>query len=90
MFTVLYRDNGKRAPRLGLAVSKKNCRQAVGRNRIKRIVRESFRLNQNRLPGIDIVVLSQPGTHKANNKELFSSLAAHWTACAGGRVRDPK
>lgn len=90
MFTVLYRDNGIRAPRLGLAVSKKNCRQAVGRNRIKRIVRESFRLNQNRLPGIDIVVLSQPGTHKANNNELFTSLAAHWKRCAGGRLRDPK
>jgi ribonuclease P protein component len=90
LFTVLYRDNGQRAPRLGLAISKKNCRLAVGRNRIKRIVRESFRLHQGQLPGIDIVVLNQAGTHKVNNKKLFDSLAGHWQRCAanGNRMRE--
>lgn len=81
MFTVLYRDNDSSAPRLGLAISKKNCRQAVGRNRLKRIVRESFRQHQGMLPGIDIVVLNQAGTHKTNNKALFASLAGHWQRC---------
>ena len=82
LFTVLYRHNDKRVPRLGLAISKKNCRLAVGRNRLKRIVRESFRQHQAALPGIDIVVLNQSGTHKSNNKRLLESLAGHWRQCA--------
>ena len=87
LFTVLYRDNSKRAPRLGLAISKKNCRLAVGRNRLKRIVRESFRQHQDVLPGIDIIVLNQAGTHKADNKQLFESLAGHWLRCqASGKT----
>ena len=90
LFTVLYTDNDERAPRLGLAISKKNCRLAVERNRLKRIVRESFRQHQATLPGIDIVVLNQAGTHKANNKQLFASLGRHWQRCgrAGSAARE--
>jgi len=82
MFTVLYRPNGTEAPRLGLAISKKNCRLATGRNRLKRIVRESFRHHRNELPGLDIVVLNQPAAARANNSALFGSLDAHWRRCA--------
>ena len=46
LFTVLCRCNNSDLARLGLAISKKHCRRAVGRNRIKRIVRESFRQHQ--------------------------------------------
>ena len=41
--------------RLGLIVAKKVLRRAVDRNRAKRAIRESFRLNQ-KLPPVDIVV----------------------------------
>ncbi|MGX9364938.1 ribonuclease P protein component [Desulfoplanes sp. PS50] len=48
-------DNGPW--RLGLAVSKK-VGNSVQRNRIKRVVREFFRLHQDRIPsGIDYVVI---------------------------------
>ena len=57
-FTVLYRPNGSRSPRLGLAIAKKHCKLATGRNRIKRIVRESFRQNKEQLHGMDIVVIN--------------------------------
>jgi len=82
-FTVLYRTNETGQGRLGLAVSKKNCRLAVGRNRLKRIIRESFRSHRNELKGIDIVVLNQPNTHTAENKTLFDSLEKHWRRCRG-------
>jgi len=82
MFTVLYRPNGTDEPRLGLAISKKNCRLATGRNRLKRIIRESFRHYQGQLPGLDIVVLSQPAASRANNRALFGSLETHWQRCA--------
>ena len=85
MFTVLSRKNGTDRARLGLAIAKKHCRRASGRNRLKRLVRESFRRHAAELEGLDIVVLGQPGTSRADNKAIFSSLARHWqrTRCAG-------
>ena len=72
--------------RLGLAISKKHCRQATDRNRIKRIVRESFRQHQAELAGLDIVVINQPAAKGAANRQLFDSLSTHWQRCqkAGG------
>ena len=43
--TILAAPNDLDYPRLGLAISKKHAKRAVDRNRIKRIVRESFRQN---------------------------------------------
>jgi ribonuclease P protein component len=55
-FLVLVRVNQQAYPRLGLAVSKRHVASAVLRNRIKRCVREQFRLHQASLAGLDIVV----------------------------------
>ena len=80
-FTVLYRTNENELARLGLAISKKNCRQAAARNRIKRIVRESFRQHQEQLAGLDVVVMNQPAAKTGSNGQLFDSLSAHWRRC---------
>ena len=92
-FTVLCRDNvsceenggcgtkGGAGARLGLAISKKHCRKAPARNRIKRIVRESFRHHQAELGNLDVVVINQPAAATATNQQLFDSLASHWTRC---------
>jgi len=80
-FTVLCRKNDLELARLGLAISKKNCKQATGRNRIKRVVRESFRQHQAGLHGLDIVVMNRPPAAGATNQDLFSSLDAHWQRC---------
>ncbi len=77
-FTVLCRPSGRTTPRLGLAVSKKNSRLAIDRNRIKRVIRESFRHNKGTLGGIDYVVLSRFGVNRVSNKTLFNSLERHW------------
>ena len=81
MFTVLYKENGGQPARLGLAISKKNCRLAVDRNRLKRVVRESFRHHRDDLDGFDVVVLNQPAAKLAGNKALFDSLEQHWQRC---------
>jgi ribonuclease P protein component len=77
----LCRSNGATDARLGLAVSKKHAKKAVERNRIKRVVRESFRENKSRLAGLDVVVINQSGTGQAANAGLFASLDAHWDRC---------
>jgi len=43
-------------PRLGLVVGKKLLKRAVDRNRLKRIIREQFRLRRSRLPAFDLIV----------------------------------
>ena len=42
--------------RLGVVVSKRGNAKAVRRNRIKRLIRERFRLNQPQLPGVDMAI----------------------------------
>jgi ribonuclease P protein component len=82
LFTVLYRRNDRNVPRLGLAISKKHCRPATQRNRIKRIIRESFRQHQAALAGLDIVVINQPAARTASNRQIFDSLEVHWRQCS--------
>lgn len=44
--------------RLGISVAKKRFRAASARNRLKRLIREAFRLNKDALPrGLDLVVI---------------------------------
>ena len=54
---ILYRTNTLLHARLGIIVAKQIMRLAVDRNRIRRIVRESFRRHQTTLSGVDIVVM---------------------------------
>lgn len=76
--TVLARRTEKGYPRLGLAISKKTIRNATDRNRIKRLVRESFRLQQHALGSLDIVVMARGGARQADRKTLRLSLEKHW------------
>jgi len=64
--------------RLGLAIAKKRVKLAVQRNRIKRQVRESFRLNQHKLPAIDIVVMVKSGIDQLNNQSINQELEKIW------------
>ncbi len=77
-FTILMRPNNKGYARLGLAISKKKIKLAVERNRLKRYIRESFRLHQHELPAMDIVAMAKPAAAGAERKELWESLAKHW------------
>ncbi|MGY5451460.1 ribonuclease P protein component [Agarivorans sp. MS3-6] len=76
--TILAKTNTLSHPRLGLAVSKKSIKLAVGRNRVKRLARESFRLHQHQLPAVDIVVISKNGISDLSNQELIKLLEKSW------------
>ena len=76
-FTVLVRLNDLGQPRLGMAISKRRVRLSVKRSRIKRIVRENFRLSEQNLDADYVVLAGKQGT-KGTNQELRESLEKHW------------
>jgi ribonuclease P protein component len=56
--TIAAAPNGLPHARLGLSIGKKVWKHAVQRNRVRRVFREAFRLEQNALPaGVDLVVI---------------------------------
>lgn len=75
---ILGRVNALTHPRLGLVVSKKNSKRAHDRNRAKRLIRESFRLNQKRLPNMDFVVVVKRGFIELDNIVITELLNKLW------------
>jgi ribonuclease P protein component len=79
-FRVLARTGQGRGARLGMAVSRHVNKKAVVRNRIKRVIRESFRQHFSGTDKrLDIVVLPRRETATICNMELFRSLQSHWS-----------
>jgi ribonuclease P protein component len=85
-FGLRIAPNGLAHPRLGLAVAVKTAGHGAERNRLRRVVRESFRLAQLTLPAVDIVVAAKIPAREAPSASLRASLATLWqrvaTACA--------
>ncbi len=78
-FTVLAaRHDAAHPARLGLAIAKKQVRLATRRNRIKRVVRETFRRRRAALHGHDVVVMARRAAAAASNRELVASLEQHF------------
>lgn len=70
---------GSQAPesRLGVIVAKKNVRHATQRNRIKRVVREYFRVHPLTTP-TDMIFLARHGAASKTNSELRQDLSLLW------------
>ncbi|GAB6388868.1 ribonuclease P protein component [Stutzerimonas marianensis] len=75
---LLVRKNGLPHPRLGLVIGKKSVKLAVERNRIKRQLRETFRLHQLDLTGWDIVVIARKGLADQESAELARHFSKLW------------
>jgi ribonuclease P protein component len=76
-FLILARPNEAGCARLGLVIGKKNIHLAVDRNRVKRIVRESFRRHQGNLPAFDVIFVARRGLNEAD-KNIAVTLAEAW------------
>ena len=77
-FLILARGKDLPTARLGIIVAKKNVKLAVQRNRVKRLLRESFRLRQTSLPNLDLVVLAKKGIDRIDNPSCASELQYLW------------
>ena len=73
--------------RVGLAVSRKVSKRAVARNRIKRLVRESFRQQRLNLPAWDVLVIARTSAAEASNEALREDLAGAWLRLAALKPR---
>lgn len=77
-FSLSVMANQGKSPRLGLAIATRTFGTAVARNRIKRLARESFRLNQHELPPVDVMISARDAARRAQPGELRASLEKHW------------
>lgn len=73
---------GRAGCRLGQAVSRRVSKRAVDRNRIKRVVRESYRLQRAALGAFDIVLIAHPSAAAQPNAVLRADLARLWLKLA--------
>jgi ribonuclease P protein component len=78
-FSVRYRPNELGYARLGLAISKRVSKRAVERNRIKRLLRESFRRVRDQLPPIDLMVMAREQAAHLPGPELLAEIGLLWT-----------
>jgi ribonuclease P protein component len=62
-------------PRLGLVVAKKIARLSVSRNYMKRVLRELFRNNKNKIKNIDLLVRPQKSFTRGNYSEIKKEFA---------------
>lgn len=77
-FTLIGKPNGLGYARLGMVVAKKVVRLATARNRIKRLLRESFRLNQHLIGSVDVVLVAHPDINRLDNVGLKKQLDQQW------------
>ena len=77
-FTAQYRHAALSSARLGMAVSRKVSKNAVERNRIRRQIRESFRLRRAQLPSVDLLVIARVSAAAQPNPVLRQELDLLW------------
>ena len=81
-FQCEYRSNAGASARLGMAVSRRVSKLAVVRNRIRRQIRESFRLHRPQLPPCDVLVIARASAAQSSNAVLRDELARLWRKLA--------
>ena len=73
-FVMLILENDSDRNRIGISVSKK-IGNSVMRHRVARLVRESFRLNADRImSGYDIVMVARAGVREADYHQVSRSV----------------
>lgn len=77
-FIALIKSNNLGRPRIGISLTKKKIASAAERNRIKRIVRESFRHKQDQLPPVDIVIVAKHKIQDTPSELLRTKLEQQW------------
>lgn len=76
--SIFIKPNNLDHSRLAIIIAAKHVSKAVDRNRIKRIIRENFRLNHDKIKGNDIIIFGYRGIENLSNTELQQCLTKAW------------
>ncbi len=85
-FLAEFSPNEQATCRLGQAVSRRVSKRAVDRNRIKRLVRESYRHARSELPCVDILMIARTSAVDTASAELRQDLTNLWKKLAALKV----
>ena len=85
-FLAEFSPNEQPTCRLGQAVSRRVSKRAVDRNRIKRLVRESYRHVRSELPCVDILMIARSSAVDTASADLREDLANLWKKLAALKV----
>jgi ribonuclease P protein component len=77
-FVAEYRQSSQGCARLGVAISRRVSKRAVDRNRIRRTIRESFRMHRAELPHLDILLIARSLSAQQANPHLRADLEGIW------------
>lgn len=83
-------ENNLATSRLGLIVAKRKLSSAVARNRLRRVIRESFRKQQHNLPKMDIIVIAKTSIVDADFCQLGKTLDLSWAKAAAICLRNAR
>jgi ribonuclease P protein component len=75
---LFFKTNTLSYPRLAIIISKRSVHNAVDRNRLRRIIKESFRLHQHLISRYDVLIIASKDIEQLNNKELTECLKKQW------------
>lgn len=75
---LLVRENHGDVARLGMVIGKRRVRKANQRNTLRRLARESFRLRQSTLVGLDIVMLIKAPIERVDKLIFTPELNRLW------------
>lgn len=76
---ILAKPNNLPFDRLGLVIAKKHIRLAVQRNRIKRLIRETFRQQEQQATSIDAIVLARKGLGELDSTTVSRIMRQQWS-----------
>ena len=78
LLTAAVCANPSGTARLGLSIAARTVGNAVARNRLRRVIRESFRLRQLELPAVDIVIGARNAARAAAAEAVRAALSKLW------------
>jgi ribonuclease P protein component len=81
-FVAEYCPNPTGGARLGIAVSRRVSKLAVERNRLRRLIRESFRHHRSAIPALDVLIVARLRAAQEPNAALRAELATLWRRLA--------